>query len=186
MGGAILLRAPEVQAELKLTEDQKTKHQAKQQEHLGLQFAHQFGLASRRFDLYGLVADGKALAADFSLDTLPKAGLGYAAVSFPAGGDAKAIEREMHAILTKVAKKGVPAELVEAAKRKLLPSVLPIERAALVRPLLRDRPAVPPRSTPGSSAAPTSRCCASASSTRATACAMSLLLASAASTRRSS
>ena len=73
-------------------------------------------LASRRFDLYGLVADGKALAADFSLDTLPKAGLGYAAVSFPAGGDAKAIEREMHAILTKVAKKGVPAELVEAAK----------------------------------------------------------------------
>jgi zinc protease len=73
-------------------------------------------LASRRFDLYGLVADGKALAADFSLDTLPRAGLGYAAVSFPAGGDAKAIEGEMRAILTKVAKKGVPAELVEAAK----------------------------------------------------------------------
>jgi zinc protease len=73
-------------------------------------------LASRRFDLYGLVADGKALAADFSLDALPKAGVGYAAVSFPAGGDANAIEREMRAILTKVAKNGVPAELVEAAK----------------------------------------------------------------------
>ena len=73
-------------------------------------------LASRRFDLYGLVADGKALAADFSVDTLPEAGLGYAAVSFPAGGDAKAIEREMREILTKVAKHGVPAELVEAAK----------------------------------------------------------------------
>ncbi|MDE2133208.1 MAG: insulinase family protein [Alphaproteobacteria bacterium] len=73
-------------------------------------------LGSRRFDLYGMVADGKALAADFSLDPLPRAGLGYAEVSFPAGGDAQAIEREMRAILAKVAKGGVPAELVEAAK----------------------------------------------------------------------
>jgi zinc protease len=73
-------------------------------------------LASRRSDLYGLVAGGKAVAADFSLDALPKAGIGYASVSFPAGGDAKAIEREMRAILAKVAKNGVPAELVAAAK----------------------------------------------------------------------
>lgn len=73
-------------------------------------------LGSRRFDLYGMVADGKALAADFSLDPLPKAGLGYAEVSFPAGGDVQAIEREMRAILAKVAKDGVPAGLVEAAK----------------------------------------------------------------------
>jgi zinc protease len=69
-------------------------------------------LASHRFDLYGLVADGKALGANFSLDVLPKAGLGYASVSFPAGGDAKAIEQEMRAILAKAAKRGVPAELV--------------------------------------------------------------------------
>ncbi|MGA7675381.1 MAG: pitrilysin family protein [Rhizomicrobium sp.] len=75
-------------------------------------------LASHRFDLYGLVADGKALTADFSLDPLPKAGLAYAEVSLPAGGDAKAIEQDMRAILTKVAKDGVPAELVEAAKQQ--------------------------------------------------------------------
>ena len=73
-------------------------------------------LASRRFDLYGLVAGGKAVTADFALDVLPKAGIGYASVSFPAGGDAKAIEGEMLAILAKVAKNGMPAELVEAAK----------------------------------------------------------------------
>jgi zinc protease len=73
-------------------------------------------LASHRFDLYGLVADGKALGASFSLDPLPKAGVGYASVSFPAGGDAKPIEQEMRAILAKAAKQGVPAELVEAAK----------------------------------------------------------------------
>ncbi|HEY0282236.1 MAG TPA: pitrilysin family protein [Rhizomicrobium sp.] len=75
-------------------------------------------LASRRFDLYGMVAGGKAVAAGFSLDILPKAGIGYALVSFSPGGDAKAIEAEMRAILTKVAKEGVPAELVEAAKRQ--------------------------------------------------------------------
>ena len=73
-------------------------------------------LASHRFDLYGLVVQGKALAADFSLDPLPKAGIGFAAVTFPAGGDAKAVEREMRVILEKVAKSGVPADLVEAAK----------------------------------------------------------------------
>jgi len=75
-------------------------------------------LSSHRFDLYGLVADGKALSADFSLDPLPKSGLGYASASFPAGGDAKSIEQAMRAILTKVVKNGVPAELVEAAKQQ--------------------------------------------------------------------
>ena len=73
-------------------------------------------LASHRFDLYGLVAGGKAVDADFSLSMLPKAGFAYAAVSFPPGGDAKAIEGEMRAILAKVAKNGVPDELVKAAK----------------------------------------------------------------------
>ena len=72
-------------------------------------------LASHRFDLYELCR-GKALAADFSLDPLPKSGLGYAAVTFPSGGDAKAIEAQIRAILAKIAKSGVPAELVEAAK----------------------------------------------------------------------
>ncbi len=43
-------------------------------------------LSSRRFELYGLVPQGKAAGADFSVDPLPHAGLAYATVSFPSGG----------------------------------------------------------------------------------------------------
>ena len=42
-------------------------------------------LSSHRFDLYGLVPQGKAIDAGFSLDPLPQAGLAYATVSFPRG-----------------------------------------------------------------------------------------------------
>jgi zinc protease len=73
-------------------------------------------LSSRRFDLYGLVPQGKALDAEFVLDPLPKAGIAYASVSFLAGEDPKATESAVRAILAKVATEGVPAELVEAAK----------------------------------------------------------------------
>jgi zinc protease len=73
-------------------------------------------LSSRRFDLYGLVPQGKAVAADFSVDPLPHAGLAFATVSFPAGADHKALEQEVRAILARVARDGVPPELVAAAK----------------------------------------------------------------------
>jgi zinc protease len=73
-------------------------------------------LSSRRFDLYGLVPQGKAVAAEFALDPLPQAGLAYAALSFTTGDDPKALEREVRAILARVAHAGVPPELVEAAK----------------------------------------------------------------------
>jgi zinc protease len=73
-------------------------------------------LSSRRFDLYGLVPQGKAVAAEFALDPLPQAGLAYAGLSFTAGDDPKVLEREVRAILARVARAGVPAELVEAAK----------------------------------------------------------------------
>ncbi len=73
-------------------------------------------LSSHRFDLYGLVPQGKVLDADFSLDALPKASVAYATASFPAGGDAKAVEADIRAILAKVARDGVPPELVAAAK----------------------------------------------------------------------
>jgi zinc protease len=73
-------------------------------------------LSSHRFDLYGLVPQGKALDAEFSLDPLPQAGLAYAEVSFPAGADPKALERDVRSILKAVARDGVPPELVEAAK----------------------------------------------------------------------
>ena len=73
-------------------------------------------LSSHRFDLYGLVPQGKALDAGFSLDPLPEAGLAYAVAEFTAGSDPKALEQDVRAILRKVARNGVPAELVEAAK----------------------------------------------------------------------
>ena len=73
-------------------------------------------LSSRRFDLFGLVPQGKAIDAGFSLDPLPQSGLAYATVAFPAGDDPKKLEAEVRAILTKVAHDGVPPELVEAAK----------------------------------------------------------------------
>ena len=73
-------------------------------------------LSSHRFDLYGLVPQGKAIDAEFSLDPLPQSGLAYAAVSFTAGTDPKVLESEVRAILKKVASDGVPPELIEAAK----------------------------------------------------------------------
>ena len=73
-------------------------------------------LSSHRFDLYGLVPAGKALDADFSLDPLPHAGLAYTTLSFPAGADTKALEKDVRAILRRVAAEGVPPELVAAAK----------------------------------------------------------------------
>jgi zinc protease len=73
-------------------------------------------LSSRRFDLYGLVPQGKAVDAEFSVDPLPHAGLAYATVAFPGGTDHQALEQQVRAILTRVARDGVPAELVAAAK----------------------------------------------------------------------
>ncbi|HET7758004.1 MAG TPA: pitrilysin family protein, partial [Steroidobacteraceae bacterium] len=73
-------------------------------------------LSNHRLDLYGLVPAGKALAAEFSLDPLPEAGIAYALVSFTAGDDPAALTREVRAILERVARQGVPPELVEAAK----------------------------------------------------------------------
>jgi zinc protease len=73
-------------------------------------------LSNHRFDLYGLVPQGKALDAEFLLDPLPKAGIAYASVAFLAGEDPKQIESEVRSILTKVVKEGVRSDLVDAAK----------------------------------------------------------------------
>ncbi len=80
-------------------------------------------LSSRRGELYGLVPEGKAVFASFSYDTLPKAGLGYAAVGFPAGGDAEALLRQLQGILGAALTNGLPEDLVEAAKRREVASV---------------------------------------------------------------
>ncbi|HUL42277.1 MAG TPA: pitrilysin family protein [Burkholderiales bacterium] len=73
-------------------------------------------LRSQRGELYGLVPQGKALGADFAYEPLPQAGLAYAVTTFPSGSDPKALESDMRAILAKIAKNGVPADLVAAAK----------------------------------------------------------------------
>src|SRR5579883_2359448 len=73
-------------------------------------------LSSQRSDLYELVVQGRALAAEFALDPLPRAGIGYAAVSYTAGGDGAALDAAMRAILAKAAANGVSADLVDAAK----------------------------------------------------------------------
>jgi zinc protease len=73
-------------------------------------------LSSHRGALYELVPKGAALYADFLADPLPKAGLGYAVLAFPAGGDVTALAQQAQSILASIAKDGVSAELVAAAK----------------------------------------------------------------------
>ncbi len=75
-------------------------------------------LSNHRFDLYGLVPQGKVTDASFELDPLPQAGLAFATVSFTAAEDPKAIEDAVRAILARVAREGVPADLVDAAKNQ--------------------------------------------------------------------
>ncbi len=77
-------------------------------------------LSSQRWNLYGLVPQGKALYAGFQLSALPKAGLGFAVAVFPKGADAADLVKEVKGILAEAAEKGLPADLVEAAKRQEL------------------------------------------------------------------
>src|SRR5581483_3409766 len=75
-------------------------------------------LSSQRGELYSLVPAGKALSASFSLDSLPKAGLGYAMAAFPKGADGNALRQEVRNVFAGYLKDGFPAELVEAAKKQ--------------------------------------------------------------------
>ena len=75
-------------------------------------------LASERADLYGMVPAGKALAAEFGFaETYRKASVGYGVVALPAGADAAGAMTEMRQIIERYATNGVPADLVDAAKR---------------------------------------------------------------------
>ena len=75
-------------------------------------------LSSERGDLYGLVAEGQALSAGFSLNAFREAGMGFAAGLFPKEGDPEKLLGEIRHVLDNYLKNGFPAELVEAAKRK--------------------------------------------------------------------
>ncbi len=75
-------------------------------------------LSSQRGDLYAMVPQGKALAAQFGMaETYPKASVGFGVVAEPAQVDATGAIQEMRMILANYASKGVPADLVDAAKR---------------------------------------------------------------------
>jgi zinc protease len=75
-------------------------------------------LSSQRGNLYALVAEGKALGTDFSLlETYPKASAAFGLAAIPAGADPAPITAEVKKILSDYADKGVPADLVEAAKK---------------------------------------------------------------------
>lgn len=74
-------------------------------------------LGSQRSSFYSLVPQGKALSASFSFNDMPQASLAYAMASFPAGGNGAELLRQIREILNDVANNGVPADLINAAKR---------------------------------------------------------------------
>jgi zinc protease len=75
-------------------------------------------LSSRRFALYALVAQGKALSTRFSISPLPKASMASASISVAPKDNLDEAEKSLRAILTDVAEHGVPADLVTAAKTR--------------------------------------------------------------------
>src|SRR6185437_15870738 len=56
-------------------------------------------LSSRRFQLYGLVAQGKAISSRFSLNPLREASIAEASISVTPGGDLDAAEKTLRAIM---------------------------------------------------------------------------------------
>jgi zinc protease len=76
-------------------------------------------LASQRGNLYAMVPQGKALQTEFGFaESYNKASVAYAAAVLPSDGNATPVIAEMRKILADYAANGVPAELVEASKRR--------------------------------------------------------------------
>jgi zinc protease len=75
-------------------------------------------LASQRGEIYALVPAGKALQAEFDLEeTYRKASVGFAVAAVAAGADPSAAVASLTSIVSAAGRNGVPAELVDAAKR---------------------------------------------------------------------
>lgn len=78
-------------------------------------------LASERARLYEMVPQGKALQTDFDLEeTYRKASVAVSVAVLPASVDADSAVAEMRTILNDYAANGLPRDLVEAAKRKVI------------------------------------------------------------------
>lgn len=77
-------------------------------------------LASKRGKLFEMGLTGKALFGQFGGDFMPHAGIAFAAAGFPRGGNARAVLRNVQAVMADTASHGVPADLVAAAKKKAI------------------------------------------------------------------
>ena len=78
-------------------------------------------LASQRGNLYEMVPQGKALQTEFGLaETYHKASVAFSVAVLPAGSDAAPAIADMRKIIGDYAANGVPADLVEAAKRRVI------------------------------------------------------------------
>ena len=77
-------------------------------------------LANARSDLSELAAQGKVLNAYAGVEGFSLAGGGVVGVSFPRGGDSKQARAYMDSALDEILKNGVPADLVDAAKKSEL------------------------------------------------------------------
>jgi zinc protease len=80
-------------------------------------------LASQRGNVYALGAEGKALQAGAQLAvTYPKSGLGIVYGVLPAGADIASFTTTITGIVADDAKNGLPADLIDAAKRQEIAS----------------------------------------------------------------
>ncbi len=75
-------------------------------------------LDNRRSSLAGLVPEGKALFTEFNGESFPQASYGYASAAFPYDGDGAALVDVIKRSIAEYHKNGVPADLVEASKRR--------------------------------------------------------------------
>ena len=80
-------------------------------------------LGSERADVYALGVQGKALQSSFEeISTYQKSGLAAAIGVLPVGADPKAFSATLQSVVANYASSGVPAELVDAAKRSEIAS----------------------------------------------------------------
>ncbi|MGH8156328.1 MAG: M16 family metallopeptidase, partial [Rhodanobacteraceae bacterium] len=77
-------------------------------------------LSSKRGNLFAMGLTGKALFGQFQGAFMPHAGIGFAVAGFPRGGDSQKVLDNLKSIIAEAASKGVPADLVTAAKHKAI------------------------------------------------------------------
>ncbi len=77
-------------------------------------------MASKRGKLFEMGLNGQALFGQFAGNFMPRAGIAFAIAGFPRGGDSAKVLKRLEAIITEAAAKGVPADLVTAARNKAI------------------------------------------------------------------